>query len=115
VLIGDAAHASLPTSGQGACQALEDAWHLGRRIPLDGRDLAEALDGFSRDRQPKTRRITFVGRQLARTIFECDPERCRDRDAAARASDHRAAAAGMAAQWSAGLPLSGNPSLVSRG
>ena len=28
ILIGDAAHACLPTSGQGACQAIEDAWHL---------------------------------------------------------------------------------------
>lgn len=28
--MGDAAHAPLPTSGQRACQALEDAWHLVR-------------------------------------------------------------------------------------
>ena len=27
-LLGDSAHASLPTSGQGACQAIEDAWHF---------------------------------------------------------------------------------------
>lgn len=32
LMIGDAAHASLPTSGQGACQALEDAWHLSKLL-----------------------------------------------------------------------------------
>jgi 2-polyprenyl-6-methoxyphenol hydroxylase-like FAD-dependent oxidoreductase len=32
IVIGDAAHAPLPTSGQGACQALEDAWYLSECI-----------------------------------------------------------------------------------
>ena len=29
-LVGDAAHAMLPNAGQGACQAFEDAYILGR-------------------------------------------------------------------------------------
>src|SRR6478735_2646922 len=42
LLVGDAAHAPLPTSGQGACQALEDAWHLVRCLDGASGSLDEA-------------------------------------------------------------------------
>ena len=43
-LIGDAAHAMLPNAGQGACQAFEDAYMLGRwleAMPRSGRGLCQ--------------------------------------------------------------------------
>ncbi|HEY4058991.1 MAG TPA: FAD-dependent monooxygenase [Kofleriaceae bacterium] len=89
VLIGDAAHASLPTSGQGACQALEDAWHLD-----------EPFDELTRKRQHKTRAITMAGRHLAASIFETDPALCRARDERTRNTDHSQLAAAMATAWS---------------
>ncbi|MCX7314800.1 MAG: FAD-dependent monooxygenase [Hyphomicrobiales bacterium] len=51
-LVGDAAHAMLPNAGQGACQAFEDAYILGRW--LNGcADPAEAFAGFRRVRIPR--------------------------------------------------------------
>lgn len=105
VLIGDAAHASLPTSGQGACQALEDAWHLARCLAPDDRDPAEQFETFTRRRQTKTLHIALAGRQLAASIFHEDPVLCATRDERARATDHRELATTMAAHWGAGLPL----------
>lgn len=73
LLIGDAAHASLPTSGQGACQALEDAWHLARLL-LESEELEVALQGFYNLRNAKTSSAQLVGRQLAQKIFSEQPE-----------------------------------------
>jgi 2-polyprenyl-6-methoxyphenol hydroxylase-like FAD-dependent oxidoreductase len=105
VLIGDAAHASLPTSGQGACQALEDAWHLARLLPVapDAAPLDAALCELTARREDKARQITLAGRHLARSLFDRDPDACRRRDEAARVAsgmEHR-----MAVLWSRGLPV----------
>src|SRR2546427_6898604 len=54
LLIGDAAHAPLPTSGQGACQALEDAWHLARCIGGGDGCLEEGLLRFATIPGPQT-------------------------------------------------------------
>lgn len=68
LIIGDAAHAPLPTSGQGACQALEDAWHLARN--LENNDaLDNVLTGFYQQRIAKTSAAQTIGRQLAQRIF----------------------------------------------
>lgn len=72
LIIGDAAHAPLPTSGQGACQALEDAWHLSqllnKSIPLD-----RVLTQFYENRIDKTTSSQQIGRQMARQIFSQEP------------------------------------------
>ena len=73
LMIGDAAHASLPTSGQGACQALEDAWHL-TRLLKESDDLESALQGFYQQRQSKTSAAQWVGRQVAKKVFSEQPE-----------------------------------------
>jgi 2-polyprenyl-6-methoxyphenol hydroxylase-like FAD-dependent oxidoreductase len=106
LLVGDAAHAPLPTSGQGACQALEDAWHLARC--LDGADdcLADALLRFVAVRGPKTTKLAEQGRMFARGLFASDPETCRIRNERAKASDPLRDAMAMAAVWSQGLPMS---------
>ncbi|WP_423380758.1 FAD-dependent oxidoreductase [Burkholderia sp. LMG 32019] len=73
LMIGDAAHAPLPTSGQGACQALEDAWHLARCLDEHGAgndsDLDAALASFTMRRRPKTAAITERARDFAHLLF----------------------------------------------
>lgn len=105
LLIGDAAHAPLPTSGQGACQALEDAWHLARCLGGGDGRLDEALLRFATVRAPKTTRLAEQGRMFARGLFATDPETCRIRNQRAKASDPVRDALAMAAGWSQGLPM----------
>lgn len=73
VIIGDAAHAPLPTSGQGACQALEDAWHLACLLG-EKSELEEALENFYQRRIAKVTAAQNVGRQLAQRIFAPDSQ-----------------------------------------
>jgi len=96
LIIGDAAHAPLPTSGQGACQALEDAWHLvqcmGKHNELD-----KVLAGFYQMRIDKTTAAQRVGRQVAKNIF-----------ATSSSDDNKVGANGISAQqlsafWMQGL------------
>ena len=73
LIIGDAAHAPLPTSGQGACQALEDAWHLARLLD-EHEGLDSVLTEFYRQRIGKTSTAQAIGRKLAQRIFGGEPE-----------------------------------------
>lgn len=57
-LVGDAAHAMMPTLGQGACQALEDAVVLARAA-ADG-----DLTRYDRERRPRTRMIADRSRRF---------------------------------------------------
>ncbi|KZN52330.1 hypothetical protein N474_23090 [Pseudoalteromonas luteoviolacea CPMOR-2] len=68
LLLGDAAHAPLPTSGQGACQALEDAWHLATTLDLQ-LPLEKILDGFYQKRIAKTTAAQVAGRHIAAQVF----------------------------------------------
>ncbi len=105
LLVGDAAHAPLPTSGQGACQALEDAWHLARCLDGTNADLNEALRRFAEIRAPKTTKLTEQGRVFARGLFATDPETCRIRNERAKSSDPLRDVQALAAGWSQGLPI----------
>lgn len=61
-LIGDAAHAMLPNAGQGACQAFEDAYILGRWLAAVS-DPTEAFANFRRIRIPRVhavQRLSFA-------------------------------------------------------
>ena len=73
VVIGDAAHAMLPTIGQGAATALEDGVCVGRMIAApagaDG-DLAAALAAFDQARRPRCRQLARQASMLARLGFE---------------------------------------------
>ncbi|VXC90792.1 Flavin containing amine oxidoreductase family protein [Burkholderia sp. 8Y] len=51
-LIGDAAHAMVPNAGQGACQAFEDAYILGRWLSASA-DPIQAFTEFRRVRIPR--------------------------------------------------------------
>jgi 2-polyprenyl-6-methoxyphenol hydroxylase-like FAD-dependent oxidoreductase len=73
VIIGDAAHAMLPTIGQGAATALEDGVCVGRMIaaPVSaGGDLADALASFDQARRPRCRQLARQAILLARAGFE---------------------------------------------
>ncbi|WP_175968856.1 FAD-dependent oxidoreductase [Burkholderia sp. BCC0322] len=101
LLIGDAAHAPLPTSGQGACQALEDAWHLARCLDEHGKgsDLNAALVSFTVRRSRKTAAITLRARAFAHRLFANDTHE------AARQADPVAEIEALANAWGAGLPM----------
>lgn len=69
VMVGDAAHAALPTSGQGVAAALEDAVCVGRVIAAPvtaGSKLASALAAFDRARRPRCQQIARQAVLIAR-------------------------------------------------
>jgi 2-polyprenyl-6-methoxyphenol hydroxylase-like FAD-dependent oxidoreductase len=69
VLIGDAAHACLPTVGQGAAMALEDAVCVGRMIGAPvraGAALGPALAAFDHARRPRGQRTVRSAIAVAR-------------------------------------------------
>ena len=105
LMIGDAAHAALPTSGQGAAQALEDAWFLSREFAASPGRPDNAMAEFTQKRVRKTAGIIMGGRALATALFNEDADACAVRDHNAMETDYSAMAAGMATGWSAGLPV----------
>jgi 2-polyprenyl-6-methoxyphenol hydroxylase-like FAD-dependent oxidoreductase len=69
VMVGDAAHAALPTVGGGASTALEDGVCVGRLIAAavnDGSGLGGALAAFDRTRRARCRRIGRLAEVVAR-------------------------------------------------
>jgi len=106
ILLGDSAHSPLPTSGQGACQALEDAWHLTNCLRESPNNISKAFKLFTELRKSKTAGITFGGRQLASSIFNINEEFCKQRNIASKNTNYQNAVVGMANGWSSGLPIS---------
>lgn len=88
VLVGDAAHATTPNLGQGACQAIEDAFILADELSKSGDPIA-AFVAFEKRRIPRTHYIVntswTMGRiaqwsnpflvALRNTLFRLIPER----------------------------------------
>lgn len=105
IMIGDAAHAPLPTSGQGACQALEDAWHLANCLANNLDDLQRAFLEFTEIRFEKTEAIIMGARGLASSLFNRDETFCRVRNEKSRKTDYAELAAAMSHSWSKNLPL----------
>lgn len=105
ILLGDAAHAPLPTSGQGACQAMEDAWHLVRCLDAEPGDLSGVFRAFTARRYEKTTAITLAARNFAAALFNRDGAFCRARNERSRLTDYAAAVRGMAQGWGQGLPI----------
>ncbi len=105
LLIGDSAHAPLPTSGQGACQALEDAWHLARLLSEHHENLEQVMEEFTQLRLPKNTGIAQGARHLARSLFDTDPAYCQERNRMSQETDFLASVSGMAKGWGSGLPI----------
>lgn len=63
LLIGDAAHATTPNLGQGACQAIEDAVILADELSQH-RDVIQAFRRFERRRIKRTRYIVNASRKI---------------------------------------------------
>lgn len=63
LLIGDAAHATTPNMGQGACQALEDSARL-QRLTKEYTYLPEAFKAFEQDRLARTAWVVNTSRQI---------------------------------------------------
>lgn len=98
-LLGDAAHASLPTSGQGACQAMEDGWHLSETM-ASFPTLPEVFDAYRNIRFEKTTAITNSAREFASSLFNTDEAFCLKRNEIAESIDYGELASEMIGLWS---------------
>ncbi|GAA2545845.1 FAD-dependent monooxygenase [Winogradskya consettensis] len=65
VLVGDAAHAVSPSSGQGASMAIEDAVVLGRCLGAER--IPAALSAYERIRRPRVERVVAYGKRSGST------------------------------------------------
>ena len=73
-LLGDAAHPTLPTAGQGAQMALEDAVTVAHCLAKNGPDgLAQALAEYAFRRRTRTARIHEIARANERWMHLKDP------------------------------------------
>jgi 2-polyprenyl-6-methoxyphenol hydroxylase-like FAD-dependent oxidoreductase len=63
VLLGDAAHATTPNMGQGACQAIEDAVVLAQCLQQNP-EVAVALKKYEKRRQARTAKVIEMSRRL---------------------------------------------------
>jgi 2-polyprenyl-6-methoxyphenol hydroxylase-like FAD-dependent oxidoreductase len=88
VLLGDAAHATTPSVGQGAAQAIEDAVVLGDRLD-HSHDLPAALEEYESLRRPRTRRVLKLSLRTDRFAQMRGAARCRLRNAAVRRTPKR--------------------------
>ncbi|TMR24174.1 FAD-dependent monooxygenase [Nonomuraea turkmeniaca] len=64
LLLGDAAHATSPSAGQGASLAIEDAIVLARCL-RDGRDHREAFERYEAERRPRAERVVAYSRTIS--------------------------------------------------
>lgn len=64
-LIGDAAHAATPNMGQGACQAVEDAYTIGRLLER-GLPVEEVFRSYEKIRMPKAHTIVRRSRMIGK-------------------------------------------------
>jgi len=87
-LIGDAAHAPLPTSGQGACQAIEDGYYLAKCLEeIDFNSITNiqlAFEQFHEIRSEITSSIVQNARHFTRSLFNTDPKFCEARNEKAK-------------------------------
>lgn len=71
VLLGDAAHPTLPFMAQGAVMALEDAWVLADSLSLSGLDEGPAL--YQARRRPRVQRVIEEANRNARNYHHSNP------------------------------------------
>jgi salicylate hydroxylase len=86
-LIGDAAHAMLPNAGQGACQAFEDSYILGRWLDACPNPI-EAFANFRRIRIPRVHGVQRLSISNARFKHMRDSTAQKESIAAGKGSAH---------------------------
>ncbi len=74
-LLGDAAHATTPNMGQGACQAIEDAYVLGKLIDR-GLSMPEIFSAYEKIRKPKALKIVQTSWALGQMAHWENPLAC---------------------------------------
>jgi FAD-dependent urate hydroxylase len=73
-LLGDSAHATTPTLGQGGCQAIEDAEVLTRYLHTTNISVADALKRYEATRKDRTADLVLKARKRASIIYGQVPE-----------------------------------------
>jgi len=84
-LLGDAAHITTPSLGQGACQAVESSVSLARSL-VEENDLNTALQRYEAERRPRTAWITTNSRRLGQILQMDNRWKCFTRDLAVQFS-----------------------------
>ncbi len=77
-LLGDSAHASTPTLGQGGCQAMEDALVLARFLVTTNISVADALSRYEQVRKERTAQLVLKARDRTDTIYAKDEDNTQD-------------------------------------
>jgi FAD-dependent urate hydroxylase len=72
-LLGDAAHATAPTLGQGGCQAMEDAIWLGRSLGSTMLGEADGLARYEDKRKQRAEMVVARSRRKAETLHASEP------------------------------------------
>lgn len=65
-LIGDAAHATTPNMGQGACQGIEDAFYISKYLSKSPQNVQEAFNEFQQKRRKKVDYIVNTSWQFGK-------------------------------------------------
>jgi len=85
-LLGDAAHATAPTMGQGGCQAMEDAILLARSLGSTTLGVADGLARYEAKRKERAEMIVAASRRKAEVMHAADPRVYTELYAAVRSS-----------------------------
>lgn len=73
VLLGDAAHATTPTLGQGGALAMEDSLVLARHL-AESDDLDHALAAYDQERLPRSTRVVLAARSRTQAMLGVVPK-----------------------------------------
>lgn len=79
VLIGDAAHAMMPTLGRGACESLVDAVTLADLLNNAPQGQEQALRAYNKQRRLRTRAVSVASSALGRVALADRAQPLRDR------------------------------------
>ena len=73
-LVGDSAHATTPTLGQGGCQAMEDAEVLCRYLVTTNISVEDALKRYEAERKERVKNLVLKARKRTDTIYNKEPD-----------------------------------------
>lgn len=73
-LVGDSAHATTPTLGQGGCQAMEDAEVLCRYLITTNISVEDALKRYETERKARVAQLVLKARKRTDTIYNKEPD-----------------------------------------